>query len=78
MIAQLGQRLRGRQANAAGNAQPALELRAHLARPGRKIGNALQAGDKAFIDAVELLLRPQLCGQRHHAARHIAIQLEIA
>lgn len=77
MVAQLGQRLRGRQAYAGGDARPAQDALAHGKGPAREVTDAVQIPDKAFIDGVNLLQRPQARGNRHHAGAHVAVQLKV-
>ena len=33
--------------------------------------------DEALIDGIDLLQRPQACGNRHHAGAHVAVQLKV-
>lgn len=76
VVGQLGQGLGGRDAHAGGYADAALYAAADGVGAAGDVWHAVQA-DKAFVDAVDLLLRAHAGGQAHHAVAHVAVEGEI-
>lgn len=64
MVCELGQGLRGRDADARGDADPAMDARPDRSGASHMVAYTLQV-DKALIDAIDLLAWPEACSKAH-------------
>ena len=77
VVRQLGQGLGRADANATGDPRPGQDARAHGAGTVYQVAlDALQP-DEGLIDRVDLLVRPQACGQAHHPIAHVPVELKV-
>ena len=77
VVAELGERLRGRNARTGRNPRPLEHASPRLAAERRKILHARDVR-KLLVDRIDLLPRHERADHRHHAVRHRLIELVVA